>query len=241
MLCVCDIKGVRRLALLLFALLALSPLVARADCGGQTYSILPSSISARVLRHTIGIVQFYSLRDDSTGNLNIHSRPGGKITGTLTPERVMPVGIMPTCRRPNVLEGFQFPVVAESAGYLRIIPDVRKDRSIWISVAESTQVYRGYWLDRFALLGKDTGIDIFFGVQKVKVYDRPSTRSRFHMMQGPKPALWPATAYKMLKQVGDFIEIGDGGWEGAPLKSLGWIRIRANGRLVIWTSYYDDC
>jgi hypothetical protein len=225
----------------LFAAIALVAMSARADCGGQSYFLYPSSASTTTLRKTIGVLEIGGLSKDATGEMRIHRFPGSTTAHVLAPGKFIAVGHMPTCRQDYALDGDQFAIVEARGDYLRIVPDSRHDATVWISLSETTVTYKSSTVMFFRSLPQYAGIDIFFGRDRVKVYKTPSPNSPYEILDGGQPALGQRSAYKMLHESNGFIEIGDGGWEGEPIHSLGWVRIRERGKLAIWLSYYDDC
>jgi hypothetical protein len=223
------------------ACLFLVALTARADCGDQSYLLLLSSASATTFRKTVAVLEIGSLLDSATGELTIHRYPGSTAAHKLSVEKFFAVAHMPTCRADRALEGDQFAVVEERGDSLRIVPDSRRDATAWISLSETSATYKYASIRRFDSLEKFVGVDIFFGRDDVRVYAKPSLKSKFQVLHGGPAAMSQRSAYKVLSESKGFIEIGDGGWEGEPLRSVGWVRIREHGRLAIWIAYYDDC
>lgn len=228
-----------RLAALLIVLLG-TACPALADCGDEAYFVLSSSIPAGVLKRAVGMVEFFNLKDGATGQLTVVDRPGGRRLADIMLNEALAVGRMPTCEGlERGLAGHMFPLVEETTGFVRIIPDVRTPKSVWISKAAMSEAYGSVWVDRFDALRAERGLDIFFGRRRAELCARPGRRCRW--IEGPPPRLWPSGVYRVVEQRGNWVKVAVLEEWGQPLVVKGWIRIRERGALRVWPAYYDDC
>ena len=194
--------------------LLLLALFARADCGGQTYPIEPSSIHPAVLRRTIGVLTFVS-----------SGAPEGVV--------VVPVSAWPSCHGREGIHGFQVPLLAVRGEKVLIVPDATKYETAWIDKA-------GAHVILFDSLREYAGLDVHFAAAEVRLYERPSLSAPSRLIKGERSTDSPRSAYKYIRREGPFAEIGTGGAEEDPFRPLGWILLRPSGRLAVWPSFYDD-
>ena len=225
------------------AVLLLLAMPALADCGDQVYAADPRRIPKSVARRAVGAVTFYNLPDEATQAVEVFTRLSAEYPKYLTPRQARPVSWTPTCQSPRGINGAQFPVTEISSGALRFIVDWKTGREAWYRGGSAYKVHVVDYRENPEPRKGYRAVDVFFRRDSVRLYDAPSASARYRLLRsGKSEPPRQRSAYKLMRKEGNFIQVGDGGWEGKNLEPIGWVRWRElDGELAVWPAYYDDC
>lgn len=224
-----DILGMRAVRTAVLLVLAAT---AYADNGTENWAITADKVAPKVLQASVGTLTFY-------GSIEGAELQGFSDRRLKKPRRVKvaamrPVSIFTDSYSTGPAQGYRFPVTVVSSGALRMVFDVVSGDSVWLERAALDGLVPAR-LTEFSNPRPFEGINVNFLHEKPIIRRWPSRRSR-------RVEDAPGGVLKALRHVNGFIELGYGGWEGEPVRSIGWISIKdEEGRLQVWPGYYDDC